>query len=153
MIIILEEIKHEKKINWMAHLLFFRQICKISPIPRGLYICMRLSVCMRYFRAHRSYLDKNKKRHLQILILLIEFTFFKVKYSKCCKIFKMLTLRTSEAGIPTLRKLLYGVRSRYTDGTEVNARRQKSVYRLCFLLRTGPECSSHRDTDKIAAEK
>ena len=35
----------------------------------------------------------------------------------------LLTLRTSEAGIPTLRKLPYGVRSRYTDGTEVNARR------------------------------
>ena len=30
-----------------------------------------------------------------------------------------LTFRTSEAGIPTLRKLPYGVRSRYTDGTEV----------------------------------
>ena len=40
-----------------------------------------------------------------------------------------LTLRTSEAGIPTLCKLPYGVRSRYTGSTEANARRQKSVYR------------------------
>ena len=31
--------------------------------------------------------------------------------------FVWLTLRTSEAGIPTLRKLPYGVRSRYTCGT------------------------------------
>ena len=63
----------------------------------------------------------------------------------------ILTLRMSEAGIPTLRKLPYGVRSRYTGGTEVNARRPKSVYRQhgmstpgarsrytdCFLMRTG----------------
>ena len=63
-----------------------------------------------------------------------------------------LTLRTSEAGIPALRELPYGVGSRYTGGTVcqrqapevsipaaryVNARRQKSVYRLCFLMRTG----------------
>ena len=42
---------------------------------------------------------------------------------------KLLTLRTSAAGIPTLCKLPYGVRSQYTGGSEVNAQRQKSVYR------------------------
>ena len=79
-----------------------------------------------------------------------------------------LTLKTSVVSIPTLRKLPYGVRSRYTDGTEVNARRQKSVYRrhgmstpgarsrytdFVFYCVQAPECPSHRDTDKRAAEK
>ena len=59
----------------------------------------------------------------------------------------ILTLRTSEAGISTLHKLPYGVRRHGSQrqAPEVsipsaryyNARRQKSVYRLCFLLRTG----------------
>ena len=40
-----------------------------------------------------------------------------------------LTLRTPEAGIPTLRKLPYGARSRYTVGTVCQRLRQKSVYR------------------------
>ena len=44
------------------------------------------------------------------------------------KAVSQLTLRTSEADIPTLRKLPYAIRSRYTGGTEINARRQKSVY-------------------------
>ena len=80
---------------------------------------------------------------------------------------KILTLRTSQAGIPILRKLPYGVRSRYKDGTEVNARRQKSVYRrhgmstagarsrftdFVFYCVLAPECPSHRDTNKIVAE-
>ena len=79
-----------------------------------------------------------------------------------------LTLRTSEAGILTLRKLPYGVRNRYTNGTEVNARHQKSVYRRHGMSKPGarsrytefvfyrvltPECPSHRDIDKIAVEK
>ena len=46
-----------------------------------------------------------------------------------------LTLRTSEAGIPALRKLPCGVGSRYTGGTV--CQRQASVYRLCFLMHTG----------------
>ena len=49
----------------------------------------------------------------------------------------LLTLRTPEAGIPTLRKLPYGARSRYTVGTVCQRPRQKSVYRLCFLMHTG----------------
>ena len=79
-----------------------------------------------------------------------------------------LTLWTSEAGILALRKLPYGVESRYTGGTVcqrqapedgipaaryVNARRQKSVYRLYFLMCTGTRMPGHRDTDKTAAEK
>ena len=44
-----------------------------------------------------------------------------------------LTLRTSEASIPTLRKLPYGVRSRYTGGTEVSARSRYTVGTVCQL--------------------
>ena len=40
-----------------------------------------------------------------------------------------ITLKTPDAGIPTLRKLPYGARSRYTVGTVCQRLRQKSVYR------------------------
>ena len=66
-----------------------------------------------------------------------------------------LTLRTSNAGIPALRKLPCGVGSRYTGFAQTplwrrkpvyrrhgmsrrhDARRRSPVYRLCFLMRTG----------------
>ena len=65
---------------------------------------------------------------------------------------KVFTLRTSEAGIPALRKLPCGIARRqyrlcanFPVASEagipaaryVNARRRTPVYRLCFLMRTG----------------
>ena len=48
-----------------------------------------------------------------------------------------LTLRTSQAGIPALRKLPCGVACRYTGGTICQCQASHAVYWLCFLKHTG----------------
>ena len=76
----------------------------------------------------------------------------------------MLTLRTSEAGIPDLRKLPCGIARRCTGFAQTSLSRRKPVYRRNGMSTPGvkrqytsfvlaPECPSHRDTDKTAAEK
>ena len=51
--------------------------------------------------------------------------------------YTVLTPRTSEAGIPALRKLPCGVAHRYTGFAQTSLWRRMPVYRLCFLKRTG----------------
>ena len=80
----------------------------------------------------------------------------------------VLNLRTSEAGIPALRKLPCGVGRRYTGFAQTSLWRQKSVYRrhgmstpgvrsrytsFVFQCVLASECPNHTDTDKTAAEK
>ena len=106
-------------LSFISHPLTTADMYKMGMRITGKTGIAKLKVCISYAAFH-------------VIIKLYSLTYFDIYL-----LTYIIILMTSEAGIPTLRKLPYGVRSRYTDGMEVNARRQKSVYRLCFLLRTG----------------
>ena len=132
---------HWLPIKWRIDFKVATLTYKVFHSGEPLYLSSRIAFAISR-RSLRSLLDTQRLKVLPHKLKIISRAFkhvalsilnclpLDVRMTLSAQTFKSrLTLRTSKAGIPTLRKLPYGVRSQYTGGKEVNARCQKPVYR------------------------